>query len=161
MKRKFGVMGMVLMFIMLIVGCATSSGTSSATITAKAYLDRGMKYAQEGDADKALANFNEAIKLEPDNDTAYFYRGNIYNMRNDLENAISDYLKAVALNSTYKAAWYSLGNVYAKKGDYDSAIEAYESALLIVYADSTENDALNTRIRANKAAAEKRKAEAQ
>jgi tetratricopeptide (TPR) repeat protein len=43
--------------------CATTAFAQDA----KDYLDRGNKYNEEGDYDKAIADITQAIKLDPNN----------------------------------------------------------------------------------------------
>ena len=42
---------------------------------AEAYLTRGTDYAEKGDYDRAIGDFNEVIQLNPKSDLAYYSRG--------------------------------------------------------------------------------------
>lgn len=50
------------------VGCSNSGAASSA-------FNTGLKYFNEGNNEKAVENFSEAIRLKPDDDVAYYNRG--------------------------------------------------------------------------------------
>ncbi len=65
------------------------------------YFDnRGLSYAENSDYDRAIADYNEAIRLKPQ---ANFLtdRGDSYNLKGDLDRAIADYDRAVALNPDF------------------------------------------------------------
>lgn len=63
---------------------------------AKAYEDRGVYYFNKNLMDKALADFDNAIKYG-ETGRAYFYRGAIYDMKKDTKRACQDLKKAVEL----------------------------------------------------------------
>ena len=66
---------------------------------ADAYLNRGYTYESLGKLDQALADYNEAIRIETaanrQNATAYLRRGLTYQQTGDKDNAIADLQKAV------------------------------------------------------------------
>ena len=45
---------------------------------AEAYNDQGVAHVENGDLDKAIAEYSEAIRLNPDYAGAYYNRGNAY-----------------------------------------------------------------------------------
>ncbi len=89
-----------------------------------------MSYAENGDYDRAVADYNEAIRLSPQ---ANFLtnRGDSYNFKHDYDRAIADYDRALQLNPGFYLAYNNRGAAYAKKGDLDHAIADYEAALRI------------------------------
>jgi Flp pilus assembly protein TadD len=50
---------------------AIESPITTRARRAQAYDNRGIAYAHDGQSDRALADFNEAIRLAPDNVIAY------------------------------------------------------------------------------------------
>ena len=60
--------------------CSTliQSGRETRPKRAVAYNNRGIAYAAKGDLDRAIADFNEAIRLDPKDATAYTNRGLTY-----------------------------------------------------------------------------------
>ena len=65
---------------------------------ALAFIDRGSTLAAQGQADRAIQDFDEAIKLDPGSAAAY-NRGKIYQGKGDYDRAIQDFDRAIALNS--------------------------------------------------------------
>ncbi|MHC4504898.1 MAG: tetratricopeptide repeat protein [Planctomycetota bacterium] len=87
----------------------------------KAYLGRGINYAETGDLDRAIADFTKAIALKPDDAEAYNARGDAYRKKADYDRAIADLTKAVEFNPRLAEAYLSRGLAYRKKGDHDRA----------------------------------------
>ncbi|MGO8785768.1 MAG: tetratricopeptide repeat protein, partial [Terriglobia bacterium] len=50
---------------------------------AEAYYGRGFVYAERGDSDKAIADFTEAIRLNPQDTKGFIARGNSYARKGD------------------------------------------------------------------------------
>jgi tetratricopeptide (TPR) repeat protein len=64
---------------------------------ALAYYNRGLAYNQKGDPDRAIADFNKVIELNPNFAPAYGARGSAYETKGDPDRAIADYRKATEL----------------------------------------------------------------
>ena len=82
------------------------------------------------DLDRAIADFNEAIRLSP---RANFLtnRGDAYQNKGEIDRAIDDYDRALKLNSGFTLAYNNRGAAYGRKGDLDRSIADYEQALRI------------------------------
>jgi tetratricopeptide (TPR) repeat protein len=81
--------------------------------------------------DRAIADFTQAIRLDPNNANAYRERGNAYSDKGDYDRAIADYNQALRLDPNLAAAYNTRGFAYYMKGDYDRAIADYNQALRI------------------------------
>jgi len=94
----------------------------------KAYYIRGQLYAEKGKIAKAVADFTEAIRLNPNAD-AYHHRGLVYADTGDTAKAIADFTEALRLDP-YDAEmyYYSRGALYQKIGDIAMAIADYTEA---------------------------------
>ena len=80
-------------------------------------------------SDRAIADFNDAIKLNPKLALAYYNRGFAYEKKGEYDRAIVDYDKAIAINPKFAAAYNNRGNAYYKKGDKEQAIVDFRKTL--------------------------------
>ncbi len=64
---------------------------------AEAYHGRGNAYRKQGSADRAMADLDEALRLQPVLAAAFIDRGNVYLERRSLDEAIQDYDKAISI----------------------------------------------------------------
>ncbi len=62
-----------------------------------AYMNRGVAYGGKGEHDRAIADYDQAIRLNPQNVIAYSTRGLAYNNKGDYDRAIVDFDQAVRL----------------------------------------------------------------
>jgi lipoprotein NlpI len=83
-----------------------------------AYNNRGRYYRTLNQRNKALADYNKAIALNPEGYATYNNRGKIYFDLNDDDQALADYNKALEIKPDYAEALANRGAVYGKKGDY-------------------------------------------
>jgi tetratricopeptide (TPR) repeat protein len=93
-----------------------------------AYNNRGFVWQDKGDLDRAIADYNEAIRLDPKQANAYRNRGNAWREKGDLDRAIADLNEAIRLDPKYANAYVNRGNVWHDKGDLDRAIADYNEA---------------------------------
>jgi lipoprotein NlpI len=114
-----------------ISGCtvAIQSRRWSGQGLAWAFNDRGFAYYQKSDLDPAIADFEQAIRLDPKNAVAFNNRGLIYQARGELDRAIADYNETIRLDPTYIFAFNNRGGAYVDKNDYDRAITDYSEAI--------------------------------
>lgn len=83
------------------------------------------------DDDRALAGFNELIKLEPNSALAYNGRGIIYATRKDYDRALAEYSKAIELEPGLGMAYSNRGSVHRDRKDYDRALADYNKVIEI------------------------------
>jgi tetratricopeptide (TPR) repeat protein len=79
--------------------------------------------------DRAIADFTQATRLDPNNAKAYIERGGAYSAKGDYDRAIADYNQALRLDPNNAVAYSNRGKAYSDKGDYDRAIEDHNQAL--------------------------------
>jgi tetratricopeptide (TPR) repeat protein len=96
-----------------------------------AYLHRGIAYLQKGNFDSAIADFSEAINLNPAYAEAYFRRGTAYQAKGGYDRAIADFDQVIQLDPKDPEAYNGRGEAYRDKGDYDRAIADFDHALEI------------------------------
>jgi tetratricopeptide (TPR) repeat protein len=118
------------------------SGNETRWDRGVAFYKRGGAYYFKGDNDRAIADYNEAMKLGLYIADVFNNRGIAYHDKGDHERAIADLSEAIRLNSQHAGAFNSRGNAYYEKGDHARAITDYNEAIRL---DPNNADALNNR----------------
>jgi tetratricopeptide (TPR) repeat protein len=80
---------------------------------------------KKSDNQGAIADYNEAIRLNPNDAVAYYNRGNAKSDLGDNQGAIADYNEAIRLNPNDAEAYYNRGVVKSDLGDNQGAIADY------------------------------------
>jgi lipoprotein NlpI len=89
---------------------------------AVAYYNRGNAKNTEGNLDGAIADYTQALVLNPKIALAYCNRGFARQSKGDPDGALADYAQAVALNPKMAVAFYNRGLIKEQKGDLDGAV---------------------------------------
>ncbi|MGP0089489.1 MAG: tetratricopeptide repeat protein [Xanthobacteraceae bacterium] len=105
------------------------SGRETPRNLAAIFNSRGIAYRDIGDNDRAIADFDEAIRLDPKYADAYNGRGNAYRNKGDLDRAIADYDAAIRLDPKFYFAYVNRGDVYYAKGDVERVIGDYNEVI--------------------------------
>jgi lipoprotein NlpI len=124
---------------------ALESGVLSAVGQVFAFYNRGNAWQAKGNIDRAIADYTEAIRLNPRLREAFNNRGNAWKAKGDLDRAIADYTEAIRLNPQSKEAFNDRGSAWQSKGDLDRAVADYSEAIRL---DSQYALALKNRGRA-------------
>jgi tetratricopeptide (TPR) repeat protein len=93
------------------------------------YVNRGFAYLSKGDYDRAIADFNQAIQIQPDSTLAYFNRAAVYFAKQDYDRALTDLNQVIQLQPNFDLAYVKRGSVYSFKGDYDRALADLDHAI--------------------------------
>jgi tetratricopeptide (TPR) repeat protein len=93
---------------------------------------RGLTLATRREQDKALADFNEAIRLDAKATLAYYHRANLAYGRGQYDKALDDYNAVIRLDPEFDWAYHVRGWIYYRKQDYDKARADYETAIKLV-----------------------------
>ena len=116
-----------------IEGCTAviNSGRASSRILAEAFLHRGDAYRlRQNDIDRALADYNEAIRVAPDFAPAFAARGFVYLFaKPQLDRAIGDFSEAIRIEPASANVFYFRGVAWSGKGDWDRAIADFDQAI--------------------------------
>jgi tetratricopeptide (TPR) repeat protein len=121
-----------------ISGCTflIQSGRESGKNLAIAYYNRGHAYTAKdglaGDYERAIADYSEAIQLDPKYALAFYQRGLAYSAKADNDRAIADYSEVIRLNPKSGLAFYQRGIAYSDKGDKNRAMADFSEALRLL-----------------------------
>jgi tetratricopeptide (TPR) repeat protein len=93
-----------------VANCTTliQSRRESQHNKAGAYNNRGNAYNEKGDTDRAIADFNDAIRLDPQNTNAYINRGYLYYRKGDIDRAMRSHATAIVVARLANCRWPSL-----------------------------------------------------
>lgn len=96
---------------------------------ANLHTDRGVIYARLGRNKLALVDFNEAIKLFPENPSVYNNRGSTLLAAGHDREAVKDFNRAILLAPGYAAAYLNRGTAYLALQEPEAALVDYNRAV--------------------------------
>jgi len=100
----------------------------------RAYSGRGTAYENKGEFDRALADFDAAINLDPDNGEAYASRGLVKSRKGYPDAALLDYDAALKLKippETAYRVYVNRGIAFGSKGMFNQAVEDFNAAIAL------------------------------
>jgi tetratricopeptide (TPR) repeat protein len=95
---------------------------------AKYYLERGVAHRLLNQPDLAIADFEQAIDLDPNAARAYSGLGTIYRDRGDRGRALENYGKSIAIAPNVDAL-FERGEMYEAGGEHQKAIDDFSRAI--------------------------------
>ena len=90
-----------------------------------ARCDRAIAYNMKGDAELAMADLTEALRLGLGEYQGLMCRGFGYLYKGDTDAAISYFDQAISLDLKSSDGFVARGNAHVRKKEYDSAIKDY------------------------------------
>lgn len=108
---------------------ASQPAPTGAQLSAEEYFNRAYTKQAGGDPDSAIADYDEAIRLNPKYYRAYYNRSIARLDRGDLDGALDDANEAIRLNPQSAGAFSVRGGARDHKGDFDGALADYSEAI--------------------------------
>ena len=110
----------------------------SQSISAETYLLRGNEKYRLADYTGAIADYAQAIRLNPDYALAYYNRGVAKNRLGQHLAAIADFNTAIRLKTDFAEAYYNRGGTKSRLGQHLAAIADFNTAIRLKpdYADA-------------------------
>lgn len=99
--------------------------------------NRGLVYAESGQYDLAIRDYQEAIRLKPGYHFLYNNLGWVYFKQNKLEQALQRFNHAIAMAPAYALPHFNKGEIYRTRQQWDLALEEYTTAITLA-ADYTD-----------------------
>ncbi len=123
--KRLKIVGLLLLVSVGLTACGLSD--------AETKYNSGTDKYNKKDLDGAMADFNEAIKLDPNLAVAYMNRGAVFATKGDFDKAIEDETKALDLKLSKvedtATAYTNRAAAYISKKDFDKALADAEEAV--------------------------------
>ena len=101
----------------------------TAADLADQYYREGVNLSNLGQYSEAVAAYDKAVFIRPNNADAWNNRGVALDKLGQYSEAVSSYDKAVTLQPGYADTWYNRGVALRKLGRYADAVTSYDKAL--------------------------------
>jgi protein O-mannosyl-transferase len=96
---------------------------------ARGFYNCGVYLVDKKQPDKAMADYNKAIELQPLYAEAYNNRGVLFRAQKKYDEALKDYDTAIKLNPKYSEAYNNRGNLFENLKKFDDALKNYNKAI--------------------------------
>ena len=107
---------------------AVLNGGERAADDADDHIRRGIAYRREEKFEQALAEFEQAVGINPDNPDAWYHRGLAWGLMGEHRRAIADFTHAIALAPEYADAYNCRGYALLCLAEYRLALRDLEQA---------------------------------
>src|SRR6266566_782465 len=105
------------------------SGGQTPQVLVGAFNSRGNAHLNNRNYDRAIADYNETIRLDPKYAIGFNNRGLAYLRKGRLDPAIADFDEAIRLNPNSAVAFRNRGLVNSRLQRYDRAIQDLDKAI--------------------------------
>jgi len=100
---------------------AIASGQLSQGALANSYYNRGCEWRAKSEYDRAIADFDQVLQLDPNFVSAYNNRGVAWRGKGEYDRAIADYDQAIRLDPNHANAYYNRGVAHFGRGEWSAA----------------------------------------
>ena len=100
--------------IVFFAACLAPAGDVKAQ-DARTLVDRGSAWDAKGEHDKAIADYNQALQLDPNYWRAYNERGNAWASKGEFDKAIDDFTQAIRLRPNDGVIYCNRGASWREK----------------------------------------------
>lgn len=129
--RQRGIEGWVRRTEVLLTADAPAHFTQEITKqpSSWAYQMRGLAWTHNGQLDKALKDFTEAIRLSPNDAPARINRGTVWQLKKDHDKAIADFNEAIRLEPKNSSAHFNRALIWQDKKESAKALADCNEAI--------------------------------
>jgi Tfp pilus assembly protein PilF len=100
------------------------------------YLARGLLRSGKSDLDGAIADFDEAIGIDPRSALAFSHRAKAWGAKADLDRALADFQMAIRIDPTSAAIFRDRGILWRRSGAPDRALVDFDQAIRLGFSDA-------------------------
>jgi tetratricopeptide (TPR) repeat protein len=97
--------------------------------TPEDYAGRAWLLKETGEYEKAIADCNEALRLDPNSTAGFNNRGNAWTAKKEYDKAIADYSAAIRIEPKCAIYWVGRGIALTEKGEFKAALSDFDEAL--------------------------------
>ena len=109
--------------------CLTTLALPTSLSVIQACYSRGLSSSNQGNYQGAIADFDQAIELNPQLTEAYYYRGLAYSELQQYQKAIADFTAAIQNKPNWPDVYFNRAHAYYKLGEHQKAIADYDQTL--------------------------------
>lgn len=106
-----------------------NSQGGNAENRALVHLQRGSMYRRLGQFERALVDFDESVRYDPQSALGYTGRGNAYRGLKLLDLSVADHTEAIRLDPKDASSYNNRGNTLRDQKDFAGAIADYDAAI--------------------------------
>ncbi|MCK9374857.1 MAG: tetratricopeptide repeat protein [Syntrophobacterales bacterium] len=125
MKRAYGFTVALLLLVLL----PTWVGAQDV----QSYVNKGIENSQAGRYEQAIKDFDQALKLKPQDPALITYKGVVYYAKGNNSQAMQLFEEALKLNPSFARAYYQRGMIYLNTEKYDQALADITKAKALGY----------------------------
>lgn len=122
----------------------TGAAAEAADHPAEPHRVQGTAFFKQGQHEQAAAEFQQAIRLDPNDAKTYNNLGNVYLKMGRLEEAHAAFERSVRLDPNQAVVHGNWGTAYFQQGRYQRAREEWETALRLDLDNETARQNLET-----------------
>jgi len=101
------------------------------SVDLEGFIKKGDKCFENGDYEKAMEYYEEAINIEQKCAEAWYKKGNVLSRIEEDEKALEAYENATKIKPTFAEALYEKGNILNNLRRYEKALKAYKKVTAI------------------------------
>ena len=92
-------------------------------------MNRGKVWDEAGEHQKAVADYSETVRINPNFPFGYSGRGLAWHKQGEHDKAIADFTEALRIDPKLAVAYVSRGIAWHSKGEQDRALADYDEAI--------------------------------
>ncbi len=105
------------------------SGVFSQQVLGLVFNNRAVALSQKGQYDRALEDYDRALRLAPTHVDAWIGRAFIFKQKGQYARAVQDYDQAIRLDPNRPTSFYDRGITFQLNGQHDRAIPDFNEAI--------------------------------